>query len=195
MKHGLKQRKLNRTSAHRKALFANMAAALIKHEQIITTVPKAKELRPYVEKLVTLAKKGGLSNRRAAISTLRDQDMVAKLFDTLAPRYQDRPGGYTRVLKAGFRYGDAAPIAVIEFVDRDVTAKGQDSGPVFTDEAIEAAGQADEMSVPKEAVKKANKKKAGKTEEVAEAAAEEKPQAEKKKKAAPKKKKAEESAE
>lgn len=190
MKHGLKQRKLNRTSAHRKALFANMAAALIKHEQIITTVPKAKELRPFVEKLVTLGKKGGLANRRAAIATLRDEAMVQKLFDTLAPRYQDRPGGYTRVLKAGFRYGDAAPIAVIEFVDRDPSAKGQDSGPVFTEEAIEAAGQADETSVPKEAVKKANKKKAeDKAEEAP--AAEEKP----KKKAAPKKKKAEDKAE
>ena len=190
MKHGLKQRKLNRTSAHRKALFANMAAALIKHEQIITTVPKAKELRPVVEKLITLGKKGGLSNRRAAIAAIRDEDMVRKLFDVLAPRYQDRPGGYTRVLKAGFRYGDAAPIAVIEFVDRDPAAKGQDSGPVFTEETAEAAGQADETSVPKEAVKKAKKKK---TEEKAEdaPAAEEKP----KKKAAPKKKKAEDKAE
>ncbi|OIN86001.1 MAG: 50S ribosomal protein L17 [Alphaproteobacteria bacterium CG1_02_46_17] len=190
MKHGVKQRKLNRTSSHRKALFANMAAALIKHEQIITTVPKAKELRPYVEKLVTLGKKGGLANRRAAIATLRDQAMVQKLFDVLAPRYQDRPGGYTRVLKAGFRYGDAAPIAVIEFVDRDVTAKGKDSGVDFSQD-IEAAGQADETSVPKEAVKKANKKKAEKTEEASEAATEEKP----KKKAAPKKKKAEDKAE
>lgn len=188
MKHGLKQRKLNRTSSHRKALFANMANALIKHEQIVTTVPKAKDLRPFIEKLVTLGKKGGLANRRSAISTLRDEAMVAKLFDTLATRYADRPGGYTRVLKAGFRYGDAAPIAIIEFVDRDVSAKGQDSGPVFTaDEEAEAAGPVDETTVPKEAVKKANKKKA---EEKSEAAAEEP-----KKKAAPKKKKAEDKAE
>jgi large subunit ribosomal protein L17 len=159
MKHGLKQRKLNRTSSHRRALFANMANALIKHEQIITTVPKAKELRPIVEKLITLGKKGGLANRRAAIAQLRDEDMVRKLFSTLAERYAGRPGGYARVLKAGFRYGDAAPIAVIELVDRDVTAKGQDSGPDFTaDEAVEAAGPVDETTVPTKAVKKANKK-------------------------------------
>lgn len=190
MKHGIKQRKLNRTSSHRKALFANMAAALIKHEQIITTVPKAKELRPFVEKLVTLGKKGTLHDRRAAIATLRDEAMVRKLFDVLAKRYADRQGGYTRVLKAGFRYGDAAPIAVIEFVDRDPSAKGQDSGPVFTEDAVEATGPVDETTVPTEAVKKANKKKAEKADDAAEAA-DEAP----KKKAAPKKKKAEDKAE
>jgi len=161
MKHGLKQRKLNRTSSHRRALFANMANALIKHEQILTTVPKAKDLRPVVEKLVTLGKKGGLANRRAAIAMLRDEDMVRKLFSVIAERYAGRPGGYTRVLKAGFRYGDAAPIAIIEFVDRDVSAKGQDSGQDFTAEAAAvAAGPADETSVPVKAVKKANAKKA-----------------------------------
>jgi large subunit ribosomal protein L17 len=115
-------------------MFQNMAAALIKHEQIKTTLPKAKELRPIVEKLVTLAKKGGLANRRLAIARLQDKEMVAKLFDTLAERYEGRAGGYTRVLKAGFRYGDAAPMAIIEFVERDVDAKGQDSGPVLMDE-------------------------------------------------------------
>ena len=130
MKHGMKQRKLGRVTSHRKAMLANMAAALIKHEQIVTTLPKAKELRPYVEKLITLGKKGGLQNRRKAISTMRDQTQVEKLFDTLAKRYQERNGGYCRVLKAGFRYGDAAPMAVIELIDRDPAAKGQDSGPV-----------------------------------------------------------------
>jgi len=135
MKHGIKQRKLNRTSQHRKAMLANMAAALVKHEQITTTLPKAKELRPFVEKLVTLGKKGGLANRRLAISRMRDQDQAAKLFDTLAERYKEREGGYIRIMKAGFRYGDNAPMAVIEFVDRDVEAKGKDSGPVFVDEA------------------------------------------------------------
>ncbi len=135
MRHGLSGRKLNRTSTHRKAMFANMAAALIKHEQIKTTLPKAKELRPIAEKLVTLGKKGGLHNRRRAFAMLRDDAMVAKLFDALAERYKDRKGGYTRVLKAGFRYGDAAPMAFIEFVDRDPEAKGQDSGP--TQEASE----------------------------------------------------------
>jgi large subunit ribosomal protein L17 len=129
MRHGMSGRKLNRTSAHRKAMFANMAASLIKHEQIKTTLPKAKELRPYVEKLITLGKRGTLHARRQAISTLRDEVITAKLFGALAERYADRQGGYTRVLKAGFRYGDAAPMAVIEFVDRDTTAKGQDSGP------------------------------------------------------------------
>jgi large subunit ribosomal protein L17 len=122
-------RKLNRTSAHRKAMFANMAASLIKHEQIKTTLPKAKDLRPYVERLITLGKRGGLHARRQALSILRDEAMTAKLFGTLAERYASRSGGYTRVLKAGFRYGDSAPMAVIEFVDRDVSAKGQDSGP------------------------------------------------------------------
>lgn len=164
MKHGLKQRKLNRTSSHRRALFANMANALIKHEQIITTLPKAKELRPVVEKLVTLGKKGGLANRRAAVAMLRDEAMVAKLFSALAERYAGRPGGYTRVLKAGFRYGDAAPIAVIEFVDRDVSARGQDSGQDFTADEAVATGPADETTVSKEAVKKANAKKAEKAE-------------------------------
>ena len=130
MRHGKVHRKLNRTAEHRKAMFANMAASLIKHEQIITTLPKAKELRPIVEKLVTLAKKGGLHARRQAIAEIRDVAMVKKLFAVLGPRYKDRAGGYTRVLKAGFRYGDAAPMAIIEFVDRDVAAKGQDSGPV-----------------------------------------------------------------
>jgi large subunit ribosomal protein L17 len=130
MRHGRVHRKLNRTAEHRRAMFANMAAALIKHEQIVTTLPKAKELRPIVEKLVTLGKKGGLAMRRQAISELRDVDMTKKLFDTLALRYKDRHGGYTRIIKAGFRYGDNAAMAVIEFVDRDVAAKGQDSGPV-----------------------------------------------------------------
>ena len=134
MRHGMGHRKLGRTSSHRKAMFANMAAALIKHEQITTTLPKAKELRPYVEKLITLGKRGDLHARRQAISTLRDKTQVAKLFETLGPRYADRQGGYTRVLKAGFRYGDAAPMAVIELVDRDPEAKGQDSGPVMTEE-------------------------------------------------------------
>lgn len=129
MRHGVAQRKLNRTASHREAMFANMAAALIKHEQITTTLPKAKSLRPVVEKLVTLAKRGDLSARRLVLSRLRDETMTKKLFDTLAPRYKTRNGGYTRVLKAGFRYGDNAPIAVIEFVDRDEDAKGQDSGP------------------------------------------------------------------
>ncbi|MAH05346.1 MAG: 50S ribosomal protein L17 [Pseudomonadota bacterium] len=139
MKHGIKQRKLNRTSSHRKAMLANMAAALIKHEQITTTLPKAKELRPFTEKLVTLAKKGGLANRRIAISRVRDEAQVKKLFDVLGERYAERNGGYIRIMKAGFRYGDAAPMAVIEFVDRDVEAKGKDSGPVeFFGEEVEA---------------------------------------------------------
>jgi len=138
MKHGIKQRKLNRTASHRKAMFANMAAALIKHEQIKTTLPKAKELRPIVEKLVTLAKKGGLSNRRKAVAVTRDEAQTAKLFEVLGERYKDRQGGYIRVLKAGFRYGDNAPMAIIEFVDRDVTEKGKDSGPtIFNDDATE----------------------------------------------------------
>ncbi|HZD91491.1 MAG TPA: 50S ribosomal protein L17 [Pseudolabrys sp.] len=130
MRHGKVHRKLGRKPAHRKAMFANMCAALIKHEQIMTTLPKAKELRPVVEKLVTLAKKGDLAARRQAISEMRDVAQVKKLFDVLGPRYKERKGGYTRVLKAGFRYGDSAPVAVIEFVDRDVEAKGKDSGPV-----------------------------------------------------------------
>lgn len=129
MRHGIAQKKLNRTASHRTAMFANMAAALIKHEQIVTTLPKAKALRPVVEKLVTLGKRGDLGARRLAAARLRDEPMTKKLFDTLAPRYKARAGGYTRVLKAGFRHGDNAPMAVIEFVDRDEEAKGQDSGP------------------------------------------------------------------
>lgn len=134
MKHGIKQRKLNRTSQHRLAMLANMSAALIKHEQITTTLPKAKELRPFVEKLVTLGKKGRLSDRRLAIARVRDQEQVQKLFDTLAERYKEREGGYIRIMKAGFRYGDNAPMAVIEFVDRDESAKGQDSGSTMDDD-------------------------------------------------------------
>ena len=130
MRHGKAHRKLNRTAEHRRAMFANMAAALIKHEQITTTLPKAKDLRPIVEKLVTLGKRGGLHARRQAMAEMRDLAMVRKLFDVLGPRYQQRQGGYTRVIKAGFRYGDSAPVAVIEFVDRDENAKGLDSGPV-----------------------------------------------------------------
>ena len=130
MRHGKVYRKFNRTAEHRKAMFANMAAALIKHEQIVTTLPKAKDLRPVVEKLDTLGKRGDLHARRQAVAELRDTEMVKKLFDVLGPRYKERNGGYTRVLKAGFRYGDSAPVGVIEFVDRDVDAKGQDSGPV-----------------------------------------------------------------
>jgi large subunit ribosomal protein L17 len=129
MRHGIAHRKLNRTAAHRTAMFANMAASLIKHEQITTTLPKAKELRPFVEKLVTLAKRGDLHARRLAISRVRDIDQVGKLFAAIGPRYVGREGGYIRVLKAGFRHGDNAPMAVIEFVDRDVDAKGKDSGP------------------------------------------------------------------
>ena len=137
MRHRVGGRKLQRTSSHRTALFRNMSASLIKHEQITTTLAKAKELRPYVEKLVTLAKKGGLSNRRLAHSRLMDDAQLVKLFDVLAARYADRNGGYTRVIKAGTRASDASPMAVIEFVDRDVSAKGQDSGPV--NEEAEAA--------------------------------------------------------
>jgi len=131
MRHGNAHRKLSRTPEHRKAMFANMAAALIKHEQIVTTLPKAKELRPVVEKLITLGKRGDLHARRQAIAQIRDIAMVKKLFDVLGPRYKERHGGYIRVLKAGFRYGDNAPVAVIEFVDRDESAKGLDSGPVL----------------------------------------------------------------
>ncbi|MGF1562080.1 MAG: 50S ribosomal protein L17 [Geminicoccaceae bacterium] len=129
MRHRLRGRKLNRTWSHRKAMFANMAVALVKHEQITTTLPKAKELRPYVEKLITLGKRGDLHARRQIIAHTQDETTAAKLIDVLGPRYAERPGGYTRVLKAGFRYGDNAPMAVIELVDRDVSAKGQDSGP------------------------------------------------------------------
>ena len=139
MRHRVGHRKLQRTSSHRAAMFRNMAAALIKHEQITTTLAKAKELRPYTEKLVTLAKKGGLSNRRVAHSRLLDDTQLVKLFDVIGPRYAERQGGYIRVVKAGIRMSDAAPIAIIEFVDRDVSAKGQDSGPVMTEEELEAA--------------------------------------------------------
>jgi large subunit ribosomal protein L17 len=139
MRHHNSGRKFNRTASHRKAMFSNMAAALVKHEQIVTTLPKAKDLRGVVEALITLAKRGDLHARRVAASRLRDEAMVAKLFSTLGPRYMARQGGYTRVLKAGFRYGDNAPLAVIELVDRDVTAKGLDSGPVATDEESAAA--------------------------------------------------------
>ncbi len=149
MRHGMKHRKLNRDSSHRKAMLANMAAALIKHEQITTTLPKAKELRPYVEKLITLGKHGvakpetAVAKRRQIISKLRDEVQAKKICDVLAERYEDRPGGYVRIMKAGFRYGDAAPMAVMELVDRDVTAKGKDSGPVqFNDEYAEEAEQA-----------------------------------------------------
>ena len=139
MRHRVGGRKLQRTSAHRIALFRNMSAALIKHEQITTTVAKAKELRPYIEKLITLAKKGGLSNRRLAHARLLDETQLVKLFDVLAARYADRNGGYTRVIKAGPRLSDASPMAIIEFVDRDVSAKGQDSGPVTSDEDFDEA--------------------------------------------------------
>ena len=140
MRHRVGGRKLQRTSSHRAALFRNMAAALIKHEQITTTTAKAKELRPYVEKLITLAKKGGLSNRRLAHARLMDDTQLTKLFDVLATRYADRNGGYIRIIKAGIRMSDAAAIAIIELVDRDESAKGQDSGPVNVDEdELEAA--------------------------------------------------------
>ena len=139
MRHRVGGRKLQRTSSHRAALFRNMAAALIKHEQITTTTAKAKELRPYVEKLITLAKKGGLSNRRLAHARVMDEAQERKLFEVLGARYADRNGGYTRIIKAGIRQSDAAPIAIIEFVDRDLDAKGQDSGPVMAEEEFEAA--------------------------------------------------------
>jgi len=135
MRHRKAGRRLNRTTSHRRALFANMAASLIKHEQIVTTLPKAKELRRIVDRLVTLSKKGDLASRRLAASRLRDEAMAKKLFEVLGPRYKERSGGYTRVLKAGFRYGDSAPMAVIELVDRDTEAKGQDSGPTQDAEA------------------------------------------------------------
>ncbi|MBA4164187.1 MAG: 50S ribosomal protein L17 [Erythrobacter sp.] len=139
MRHGISQRKLGRKSGHRTAMFRNMAAALIKHEQISTTAPKAKELRPYIEKLITLAKRGGLSNRRLAMSRLGDETQLKKLFDVLAERYADREGGYTRVIKAGIRASDAAPMAIIELVDRDTEAKGQDSGPAMNADEFEDA--------------------------------------------------------
>jgi large subunit ribosomal protein L17 len=139
MRHGSAYRKFNRTAEHRRAMFANMCAALIKHEQITTTLPKAKDLRPIVEKLVTLGKRGDLHARRQAIAEIRDVPMVKKLFEVLGPRYKERHGGYTRIMKAGFRHGDNAPVAVIEFVDRDVDAKGLDSGPVQETRAEETA--------------------------------------------------------
>lgn len=138
MRHLKAGRKLNRTHEHRKAMFANMANALIKHEQIVTTLPKAKEMKPILDKLITLGKKGGLHRRRQAFAQLRDDATVKKLFDVLGPRYEARPGGYSRVLKAGFRHGDNAPMAVIELVDRDESAKGQDSGPVMDGDSAEA---------------------------------------------------------
>ena len=139
MRHGFRGRRFNRSVEHRKAMFANMSAALIKHEQIVTTLPKAKDLRPVVEKLITLGKRGDLHARRLAMSQIRDETMVKKLFEVLGPRYRARPGGYCRVLKAGFRYGDNAAMAVIEFVDRDVDARGMDSGPTQKDEVVESA--------------------------------------------------------
>lgn len=129
MRHSYRGRRFNRTAEHRKAMFANMSAALIKHEQIVTTLPKAKDLRPVVEKLISLGRTDSIHARRLAMAQIRDADMVKKLFTVLGPRYQSRPGGYCRIMKAGFRYGDNAPMAVIEFVDRDVDARGKDSGP------------------------------------------------------------------
>ena len=161
MRHGLKQRKLGRDSSHRKAMLANMAAALIKHEQIVTTLPKAKELKPYVEKLITMGKhaladpKKSLAKRRQLIAVMRDQTQAKKVLDVLAERYEKRSGGYTRVLKAGFRYGDAAPMAVIELVDRDVTAKGKDSGQLDLE-----GGDAPAIFGGKDAAEKAPAKKA-----------------------------------
>jgi large subunit ribosomal protein L17 len=139
MRHGFRGRRFNRSSEHRKAMFANMSQALIKHEQIVTTLQKAKDLRPVVEKLVTLGKRGDLHARRQAIAQIKDVVLVKKLFDVLGPRYKDRNGGYCRIMKAGFRFGDNAAMAVIEFVDRDVDARGQDSGPVQVDEGEQAA--------------------------------------------------------
>jgi large subunit ribosomal protein L17 len=144
MRHGFRGRRFNRSAAHRTAMFANMSAALIKHEQIVTTLPKAKDLRPVVEKLVTLAKRGGLHARRQALAQVRDEAQVKKLFEVLSARYKDRKGGYLRIMRAGFRYGDSAPMAVIEFVDRDTAEKGKDSGPVVAAaaETTEEAGAA-----------------------------------------------------
>ena len=141
MKHNISHRKLNRTSSHRKALLMNLSNALIKHEQITTTLAKAKELRPFVEKIVTLGKKGNLESRRKAIAILQDNKMTTKIFDTFADRYKDRKGGYTRIVKIGNRYGDNAPTAVVEFVDRDEEAKGQDSGPVLEKKETEEQEQ------------------------------------------------------
>jgi large subunit ribosomal protein L17 len=185
MRHKMKGRKLNRTSPHRKAMLANMAAALIKHEQIKTTLPKAKELRRYVDKLVTLGKKGKLSDRRLAAARIRDEAMVKKLFDVLGDRYSKRNGGYTRVLKAGFRYGDCAPMAIIELVDRDVTAKGQDSGNEFTEVDFMPEAPAEKPKAKKAEPKKDKKEEKAKKDDSKE---EKKPAAKKK---APAKKKAE----
>ena len=151
MRHRNAGRKLGKTTQHRRAMFANMAASLIKHEQISTTLPKAKELKGFVERLITLGKKGGLANRRLAMSRLRDETQVKKLFDVIGKRYVDRPGGYTRVLKAGFRYGDNAPMAIIELVDRDRSAKGLDSGPTGAEEetAVEAPAAEKKKAAPK----------------------------------------------
>ncbi len=166
MRHGIKGRKLNRTSSHRKAMFANMASALVKHEQIVTTLPKAKELKPFVDKLITLGKKGTLAARRQAIATMRDETQAKKLFEILADRYKDRSGGYSRVLKAGYRYGDNAPMAVIELVDRDESAKGQDSGPTMFDQNAEMenpmAGFAGDTSVDETTIEPKAKKAAPK---------------------------------
>ncbi len=183
MRHGLKGRKLNRTSSHRKAMFANMAAALVKHEQIVTTLPKAKDLKPFVEKLITMGKKGTLASRRQAIATMRDETQVRKLFDTLADRYKDRQGGYARVLKAGFRYGDNAPMAVIELVDRDESAKGLDSGPTMFDMDEDmnpmASFGADSTAVDETTIEPKEEKKPAAKKKVA-------PKAEKKTEAKPK---------
>ncbi len=168
MKHRIKQRKLNRDSSHRKAMLANMAASLVKHEQITTTVPKAKELKPYVERLITMGKQAAanpekaLGKRRKAISRMRDVAMVGKIFDVLAERYEGRSGGYTRIMKAGFRYGDAAPMAVIELVDRDVEAKGKDSGPSVNDfeDMPVTASEETKVKQAEKAEKPAAKKKA-----------------------------------
>ncbi len=141
MRHHQAGRKLNRTASHRRALFANMAAALIKHEQIVTTLPKAKELRRVADRLITLAKRGNLHSRRLAVARVRDEVMVKKLFDILGPRYAERSGGYTRVLRAGYRHGDSAPMAVIEFIDRDLEARGQDSGPTQDQDGDGDAGE------------------------------------------------------
>lgn len=197
MKHRIKQRKLNRSSSHRKAMLANMAASLVKHEQIVTTLPKAKELKPYVEKLITMGKQANdapdkaLSKRRQAIARMRDKTQVKKIFDVLAERYADRQGGYTRIMKAGFRYGDAAPMAVIELVDRDESAKGKDSGPVFDGEEF-TPGASEEMKekqaeVKEEKAKAKPKKAAPKKEKSEDKSSDDKPAAKKK---APAKKKA-----
>ncbi len=137
MKHNIKNKKLNKTSSHRKAMFMNMSNSLVKHEQITTTLPKAKELKRFIEKIITLGKKGDLFSRRKAISVLQDQKMVKKIFDILSDRYKDRKGGYTRIIKLGNRFGDNAPMAVIEFVDRDEAAKGLDSGPIIEKKSTE----------------------------------------------------------